>query len=71
MRGLSKMAVEKAVICPRNPRWLRSMLDVLPEGLRGKLEPYSECFSSPSSSVPPPSAGRPERRRNVIHPVIR
>jgi len=66
------MVVEKAVICPRNPRWLRSMLDVLPEGLRGKLEPYSECFSAPSSSVPQKaSPGRQERRRNVIHPVIR
>jgi len=66
------MAVEKAVICPRNPRWLRSMLEILPEGLRGKLEPYSECFATSASAVSAnPSAGRPERRRNVIHPVIR
>jgi len=65
------MAVEKAVICPRNPRWLRAMLDVLPEGLRGKLEPYSECFSTPTSSVPQkPSAGQ-ESRRRVVHPTIR
>jgi len=66
------MAVEKAVICPRNPRWLRSMLDVLPEGLRGKLEPYSECFSIPTSSVPQKlSPGRQENRRRVVHPTIR
>jgi len=66
------MAVEKSVVCPRNPRWLKSMLDVLPVGLRGKLEPYSECFGTPNSSVASnPRAGRPERRRNVIHPMIR
>jgi len=66
------MAVEKAVICPRNPRWLRSMLDVLPEGLRGRLEPYSACFSTPASSVPQkPSAGQQESRRRVVHPTIR
>jgi len=63
--------IEKRVVCPRNPRWLKSMLEVLPEGLRGKLEPYSECFSPPASSVSPkPSASRPERR-HVIHPTIR
>jgi len=60
--------IEKRVVCPRNPRWLKSMLEVLPEGLRGKLEPYSECFSTPTSNT---RAGRQERRRNVIHPVIR
>jgi len=66
------MAIEKRVVCPRNPRWLKSMLEVLPEGLRGKLEPYSECFSAPSRAVPQKhSSGRQERRRNVIHPVIR
>jgi len=32
------------------------MLDFLPEGLRGKLEPYSECFDTPQ-----PSAGRTEK----------
>jgi len=66
------MAVEKSVVCPRNPRWLKGMLDNLPPGLRGRLEVYSECFSPPASSVPQKSsAGRPARRRNVIHPVIR
>jgi len=65
------MAVEKAVICPRNPRWLKSMLEVLPEGLRGKLEPYSECFSTPTSVLQKPSSGRQEsRRRGVVHPRI-
>jgi len=55
------------------------MLDILPPGLRGRLEPYSECFATPNNSVSTnpsvvqsnPSAGRPARRRNVIHPVIR
>jgi len=66
------MPIEKTVTCPRNPKWLKSMLDVLPVGLRGKLEPYSECFSTPTSSVASNlRAGRQERRRNVIHPVIR
>jgi len=58
------MPVIKTVACPRDPRWLQAMLDFLPEGLRGKLEPYSECFATPTSSVSQkPSAGRPERRR--------
>jgi len=52
------MPVIKAVTCPRDPRWLKAMLDFLPEGLRGKLEPYSECFATPTSSV-----SQPERRR--------
>jgi len=45
------MPVIKTVTCPRDPRWLQAMLDFLPEGLRGKLEPYSECFATPTSSV--------------------
>jgi len=66
------MAVEKTVICPRNPKWLKSMLDFLPEGLRGKLEPYSECFAIPTSSVSQKSSvGRPARRRGeVIRPRL-
>jgi len=66
------MPVIKSVVCPANPRWLRAMLEVLPPGLRGKLEPYGECFSTPSSSVPQkPSAGRPERRRGeAIRPRL-
>jgi len=66
------MPVIKTVTCPTNPRWLRAMLEVLPEGLRGKLEPYSECFSTPTSSVPQKlSPGRQESRRRVVHPTIR
>jgi len=64
------MPVVKSVVCPRNPRWLKAMLDVLPPGLQGRLEPYSECFATPASAVSVPSASRPERR-HVIHPVIR
>jgi len=57
------MPVIKTVTCPRDPRWLKAMLDFLPEGLRGKLEPYSECFATTSSVSQKASAGRPERRR--------
>jgi len=67
-RGLSKMAVEKTIVCPRNPRWLKSMLEVLPVGLRGKLEPYSECFSTPATL---PKSSWLERRRRVVRPIIR
>jgi len=66
------MPIEKSVTCPRNDKWLRAMLDLLPPGVRGKLAPFEECFSTPSSSVQPPSAGRQEsRRRRVIHPKVR
>jgi len=47
------------VVCPRNPAWLRRMLEVLPPGLRGKLEPYEQCLR------------RQERRGQVIRPRIR
>jgi len=57
------MPVVKSVVCPRNPRWLKSMLELLPPGLRGRLEPFEECLTS---SVP-----QKPGRRNVIHPVIR
>jgi len=64
------MPIEKRVVCPSNPRWLQSMLAILPPGLRGRLTPYEDCLASPS--VPErPSAGRPARRRHVIHPTIR
>jgi len=68
------MAVLRTVTCPRDPRWLKAMLDFLPEGLRGKLEPYSECFATPPSSVSlKPSA--PARRRGgdgqgAIRPLL-
>jgi len=68
------MPVEKAIICPVDPKWLRSMLAILPVGLRGKLAPYEGCLASPSAVPERPSAGRPARRRrrpNVIHPAIR
>lgn len=31
------------VVCPRDPVWVRRMLDVLPPGLRGKLEKFEAC----------------------------
>jgi len=56
------MVVIRTVTCPANPRWLRGMLAVLPPGLRGKLEAYSECFDTPTSSVSMKSSA-PARRR--------
>ena len=32
------------VVCPKNPKWLRAMLDLLPSGLRGKLEAFAVCL---------------------------
>jgi len=46
-------------VCPANPVWLRKMLEVLPPGLRGKLEPYSEC----------PAARKPGESK-VIRPIL-
>jgi len=63
------MPIEKSITCPRNDKWLRAMLDLLPPGVRGKLAPFEECFSTPSSV--PPRAGRQESRRRVVHPRIR
>ena len=44
------MATEKAkaetgepMRCPLNPRWVVSMLAILPQGSRGKLEAYKNC----------------------------
>jgi len=65
------MPVEKRVVCPSNPTWLKAMLAVLPPGLRGKLAPFEECFSTPTSSIQKPGAGRPERRRGeAIRPRL-
>jgi hypothetical protein len=36
---------EKKVSCPANAKWLKGMLDCLPKGLRGKLEPYEVCLT--------------------------
>jgi len=32
-----------ATQCPLNPRWVISMLAILPQGSRGKLEAYKNC----------------------------
>jgi len=59
------------VVCPRDPTWLRRMLEVLPPGLRGKLAAFEGCPTMSSSAPPNPGPGRQERRRSVIRPVIR
>jgi len=64
------MPIEKTVTCPRNPKWLKSMLELLPPGLRGKLAPFEECLSPPASSVPSNLSAGQQRRRGVIHPRI-
>jgi len=61
------VGVNRPIVCPRDPTWLRRMLEVLPPGLRGKLEPFEGCLTS--SSVPQKSSLA--HRRNVIHPVVR
>jgi hypothetical protein len=36
---------KKEVVCPINLKWLKGMLDCLPKGLRGKLEPFEVCLT--------------------------
>jgi len=54
--------MDKPVVCPRNPAWLAKMLEVLPPGLRGKLEVYENC---------PVVQQEQDVRRDVIRPLIR
>ena len=42
---------EKGVTCPTNLKWLKGMLSVLPEGLRGKLSPFSVCLEKSSGEI--------------------
>jgi len=35
--------VTQPVVCPKDPTWLRRMLEILPPGLRGKLEVFEAC----------------------------
>jgi len=56
-------------VCPSNTKWLRRMLEVLPPGLRGKLEPFASCLDA-SSELETAGPGRLTRRPNVIYPVI-
>jgi len=59
------------VVCPRDPTWLRRMLEVLPPGLRGKLEPFEGCPTSSGLAQHNPGSGQERRGRSVIRPVIR
>jgi len=56
--------VGQSVICPRDPTWLRRMLEVLPPGLRGKLAVYESCPSVQGNSGQ--GGGWRDRRRNRI-----
>jgi hypothetical protein len=42
---------EKGITCPTNLRWLKGMLSILPEELRGKLAPYSVCLAESSEEI--------------------
>jgi len=53
---------ERPVICPRDPVWLRRMLEILPPGLRGKLAPYAGCVER---SLPASVESR------VVRPVVK
>jgi len=68
------------VVCPTDSTWLRRMLEVLPPGLRGKLEAYSPCLSAPGRRrhVNHGGGGRRrngrrggERSTRVMRPVVR
>lgn len=50
---------ERPVICPRDPVWLRRMLDILPPGLRGKLQPFAGCLESRKPAQEEPRVVRP------------
>ena len=43
---------EEGITCPTNLKWLRGMLSILPEELRGKLAPYSACLESYKKTEP-------------------
>lgn len=40
---MSEREEPQGVSCPLNLKWVKGMLDVLPKGLRGKLEPFEAC----------------------------
>ncbi|GAH94851.1 unnamed protein product [marine sediment metagenome] len=37
-------AEEAGIKMPKDYRWIQALSDVLPAGLRGKLEPYAKCL---------------------------
>jgi len=59
------------VACPLDPTWLRRMLEILPPGLRGKLEPYEGCLDASNSVPAPSSSGQQNGRQRVVRPVVR
>jgi len=70
--------VGQPVVCPRDSTWLRRMLEVLPPGLRGKLEPFSACLPAPGRERYVNPGGAPRRRSGgrggslrVMRPVVR
>ncbi len=53
---------QRPVICPRDPVWLRRMLEVLPPGLRGKLAPFAGCLESRKAA---------SSESKVVRPVVK
>lgn len=51
------------VVCPRDPVWVRRMLEILPPGLRGKLEQFEAC---PGVN----GQGSDEDQAEVIRPTV-
>lgn len=52
---------ERPVVCPRNPVWLEKMLDILPPGLRGKLQPFAGCIE----------VEKPKEAAKVVRPTVK
>ena len=47
----------EAPVCPKNPRWLKSMLDQFPVGAAGKLERFRSCVVERTPAPVPPAEG--------------
>jgi hypothetical protein len=44
-------------VCPKNPRWLKSMLDQFPVGAAGKLEKFRGCIVDRTPAPVQPAEG--------------
>lgn len=66
MKGVTEMANDRQpAVCPRDPVWIRRMLEILPPGLRGKLEPFASCPGIGQELV------KEQEQGDVLHPVVR
>ena len=61
---------QTGAVCPKNTVWLDRMLEILPPGLRGKLEAYANCPIDRNGIVKIGRRAKSDERR-VIRPVLR